>query len=99
MYRRILVPLDGSAPAEAVVNLAQGHSLSEPSAVSSLVDGLEAETQTYPTAIIACVQGDGMQTFSLIYESSTAEALLAVADVIRVDMFAISTAIPADNAG
>ena len=99
MYRRILVPLDGSAPAEAVINPALGHSLSEPSAVSSLVDGREAEAQTYPKAILACVQVDGIQTFSLIYESSTAEALLAVADAIRVDMFAISTAVPADNAG
>jgi hypothetical protein len=99
MYRRILVPLDGSASAEAVINPALGYSFLEPSAVSSLVDGLEAEAQTYPKAIIACVQADGMQTFSLIYESSTTGVLPAVADAIRVDMCTISTVFPADNAG
>jgi nucleotide-binding universal stress UspA family protein len=82
MYKRILVPLDGSAPAEAVVNPAREHSCSEPSLVSSLVDGLEAEAQTDPNTIPASRQWDATQTFSLRNEKFKAEAILAVADAM-----------------
>ncbi|SRR6266536_2723749 len=99
MYRRILVPLDGSAPAEAVVNPAREHSCSEPFPVSSLVDRLEAEAQTDPNIIPAGWQRDGTQTFSLIYENSRTEAILVVADALKLDMFAMSRAVPAENAG
>jgi hypothetical protein len=99
MYRGILVPLDGSALAGAEVNPALERSFSEPSPVSSLVDGLEAEAQTDPNTITAGVQSDGTQTFSLIHESSITEVNLAVADAIKVNTFAMSTPIRADNAG
>jgi hypothetical protein len=48
MYRRILVPLDGSAPALE-------HSFLEPSAVSGLIDGLEAEHKPIQTpSLLVC---------------------------------------------
>ena|SRR5215216_2398777 len=99
MYKRILVPLDGSAPAEVVVNPAREHSCSEPSLVSSLVDGLDAEAQTDPNTIPTGGQSDGIQTFSLIYANSRTEATRVVADALKIDMFAVSRAVPADNAG
>jgi hypothetical protein len=99
MYTRILVPLDGSAPAEAVVNTAFECAFLEPSIVSSLVDGLEAETQTYRTAITDGVQRESSQTFSLIGKGSTAEATLAVADALTVNRFTLPTSVPADRPG
>jgi hypothetical protein len=99
MHTRIPVPLDGSAPASAGANFAFDCYSSDPSIVSSLVDGLEAETQTYSTAIMDGVQCEGIQTFSLIDKSSTAEAILAVADAITVNRSARPKAVPADNAG
>ena len=99
MYTRILVPLDGSARAEAVVNSAFECAFSEPSMVSSLVDGLETEIQTNRTAIADGVQCEGIQTFSLPGKRSTAEATLAVADAITVNRFAMPTSVPAHCAG
>jgi len=43
MYTGILGPLDGSAPARRVLNIAHQYCSPEPSMASSLVDGLEAE--------------------------------------------------------
>lgn len=51
MYTRTLVPPDGLALAEAVLIPGFPCSLSEPSIVSSLIDRLEAEIQTYSHAI------------------------------------------------
>jgi hypothetical protein len=99
MYTRILVPLDGSARAEAVVNSAFECAFSEPSMVSSLVDGLEAEIQTSRTAITDGVQCEGIQTSSLPGKRSTAEATLAVPDAIIVNLFPMPTTIPAERAG
>ena len=99
MYTRILVPLDGSAPAEAVMKSALEYPFSDPSIASRLVDRLEAETQTYSNALTDGVQCDGIQTFSLIGENLTAEVLLAVVDTIKVNTFSKSTAVPANNAG
>src|SRR5215213_1095923 len=77
MYTRIPVPLppDGLAPAESGMNSAFECAFSGPSIVSSLVDGLEAEIQTYQTAITDGVQCAVSQTFSLIGKCSTADAL------------------------
>ena len=83
MSTRILVPLDGSAPAEAVMKPALEEATSDPSIASRLVDGLEAETQTYSNAVTDRVQGEGIQIFSLIGENPIAEALLAVADATK----------------
>jgi hypothetical protein len=99
MDTRILVPLDGSALTEAIMKPAREYSLSDPSIASRLVDGLEAETQIHSSTVTDGVQCDGIQTFSLIDENPTAEALLAVADAIKVDRFAMSLALPAGNAG
>jgi nucleotide-binding universal stress UspA family protein len=99
MYKRILVPLDGSAPAETVVTPAREHSCSESSVVSSLVDGLEAEAQTDPNTMPAGGQGDGTQTFSLIYEISRTKATQLIANALKSYIFTMSTAVPADHAG
>ena len=58
MYTRILVPLDGSSSAKPAVKPALEYSFSEPSFVSSLVDRLETQAQTYPNAIPASRQWD-----------------------------------------
>ena len=56
MYTGIPGPPDGSAPARRVLNIAHKYCSPEPSIVSSLVDGLEAEPQTYRTTIHDGVQ-------------------------------------------
>ena len=68
MLKRILVPLDGSVPAGAVVNPAFVRSFPNPSLASSLVDGLEAETQIDRNAITDEVEYDGIKTTSLRHE-------------------------------
>ena len=73
MYTRILVPLDGSAPTKAVMNLAFEWHFFEPSVASSLVDGLEGKAQTCSNAFTEGVQRKGIQTFSLPGENPTAE--------------------------
>ena len=82
MYTRILVPLDGSSSAETAAKPALGYSFSKPSFVSSLVDSLETQAQTYPNAIPASRRWDATQTFSLRNEKFKAEAILAVADAM-----------------
>jgi len=99
MYTRIPVPLNGSAPAQPFVNTAFECAFLEASVVSSLVDGLEAETQTDRTVITEGVQREGSQTFSLPGKRSTATATLAVADVITVNRFTLPTSAPAPCAG
>jgi hypothetical protein len=99
MYKRILVPLDGSARTRPVPDAAPRASFPNPSNASRLVDRLEAETQIYRNTITDGVQGEGIQTFSLIGENSAAEALRAVAHAINVHTFRVSIALPADNAG
>jgi hypothetical protein len=99
MYKRILVPLDGSAPAKAVVKATFECAFLEPSVVSSLVDGLEAETQTYRTAITDGVQRESSQTFSLTGTCSTAEVPLAVVDARIVNRSTLPTSVPADRPG
>jgi len=75
MYTRILVPLDGSALAEAAMSLGfQCHRI-EPSVASRLVDGLEAEAQAYFNAITNGVPSEGIQTFSLLGEIPRAELI------------------------
>lgn len=70
MYTRILVPLDGSALAEAIMKPALEYSFSDPSIASRLVDGLEAEAQPYSNASTDGVQCGGIQTFSLQISNS-----------------------------
>jgi hypothetical protein len=48
MYTRNLVPLDGSVPAEAVINLALVWQFLELSVSSSLVDGPEGKAFRHP---------------------------------------------------
>ena len=99
MHTRILSPVDGSVPARKVLNIAHKDCSPEPSIVSSLVDGLEAETQAYRTTIHDGVQQVGGQTSSLPGKPSTAETTLAIADTRKINPFAGPTAVPAHRAG
>ena len=101
MFTRILVSLDGSVLTETIMNPARGDSFAEPSMASSLVDRLEAEIQIDQNAITNGVQCEGIHPFSLNYEDSNAEAILAVADAMEVDTIVTAppTAVPAYSAG
>lgn len=75
MYTRILVPLDGSVPAEAAISLACECRRIEPPVASRLVEGLEAQAQAYSDAITNRGQHEGIPTFSLPGEIPTAELI------------------------
>lgn len=76
MYKKILVPLDDLALAEAVLPYAR------------CFPTLEAATKRiciYENAIAERVNVQGIQNSLILRETSTGEAILAVADAIGVD--------------
>lgn len=81
MYKRILVPLDGPAFAEAILPRAQS--------LTALIAGTP-----YIEAITARVEIQVIDTSYFRYEHSTA-VILAVADAMKVDNRVTSPTIPA----
>jgi len=76
MHKRILVPIDDSAHAQAVLP-----SVQSPSLDSWINDAWKAEPQTYLTR----VEYEGKSISFLIGESSTAQAILTAADAMKVN--------------
>jgi hypothetical protein len=99
MYTRILVPLDGSALTGSAGRSVLAYPFSDPSAVSSFVDGLEAEVPLSRIPITSGVQRKGTEIFSWVAENSIAEAVLEVADTMDVSRTAIPLPLPAYRAG
>lgn len=113
MYKRILVPLDGSIFSEAVLPHAQTlakeldaeiillHVIAKPSTefephTSPLTPPIEikkeqAETKEYIKAVCSRIEKEGAHATYLIRDGAVAETILDVAEVMQVDMIAMST--------
>jgi len=113
MYKRILIPLDGSPSSEAVFqhiqSLAQAFDaeiillqvllepteefavpispLSPPKAIRKL----QTKTKTYLKKVCAKLEKDGTRTSYLIRQGGIPETILEVAEIMEVDLIAMSS--------
>ena len=99
MYTRILVPLDGSAITRDTGRSILAYPISDPSVASSFVDGLEAELPLSHTAFTNGVQREGTEIYPWVSEISIAEAVLAVADTLKVSRIVVPLPLPVYPAG
>ena len=105
MYRKILVPLDGSKVAEGVLPHAkdlaysQGAELilltvgafSDPGLARSAITEQEERTQKYISEIEDQLKAAGFRTSTVLRVGSVAEVILGVAEELGVDCIAMST--------
>jgi nucleotide-binding universal stress UspA family protein len=112
MYKRILVPLDGSPLSEAVLphaeviakamdaeiillniipSIAPEFSVPSSTPILSTFPQIEAEMKTYLKSMCSKLEKEGLRVTYLIREGVMPEIILEVAEIMQVDMIAMST--------